>query len=117
MTEGDGGRVVTEGPPEGAHHLREQTEGGAGRGATKDPPDGVQDLEKISKVIVKGINILPEGERERGPPFTNLRKDWSRIIPGLKIVRIRKKLKGRQKSKKRARKPGWKKRKNQEAGR
>ena len=62
MTEGEGGRVVTEGPPEGAHHHREQTEGGAGRGAsgaTEDPPDGVQDLEKISKVKVKGINILP----------------------------------------------------------
>jgi hypothetical protein len=75
LTEGGAGRVVTKGPPECVHLHRELTEGGAGRGATEDPPDCVHHLNRIRK----GINILPEGERERGPPFTNLRKEWSSL--------------------------------------
>ena len=55
-------------------HHRELPKGGTGHEVTADPPDCVHHLEGI----IKFRNVLPE--RERGPPFTNLRKDWSASV-------------------------------------
>ena len=70
-------------------HYRELPEGGEGHEVTADPPDCVHHLEGIRKFS----NILPEGKRTPfHEPETGLQ---SRRKPSLKILRIRKRLKGR----------------------
>jgi hypothetical protein len=70
-------------------HHRELPKGGTGHEVTADPPDCVHHLEGIRKFS----NILPEGERTPfHEPETGLQ---SRRKPSLKILRIRKRLKGR----------------------
>jgi hypothetical protein len=55
---------------------RELLEGGAGREVTADPSECVHHLGEIRKFR----NILPEGERGRGPPFMNRKKNWSSSV-------------------------------------